>query len=238
VDLVDVALVAAIMALAAAVQGAVGFGLNLFAAPLVILIEPELVPGPLIASAVVLTMLMVWREPEGANLRELGWAYAGRLPGTVLGALALAAVPAAKLDLFFGGLILLAVAITACGLRIAPSSPTLVGAGAVSGFMGTATSVGGPPMALLYQHEEGAMLRGTLARYFTIGGSISIVTLVVAGRFDGDDAIASLLLVPAVLFGFAVSGPLTRHLDKGHTRTAVLVLSGVAAAVAVIKSVL
>jgi uncharacterized membrane protein YfcA len=237
-DLADLALVAAIMAFAAAVQGAVGFGLNLFAAPLVILIEPELVPGPLIASAMVLTILMVWREPEGAQLRELGWAYAGRLPGTVLGALALAAVPTDQLDLFFGVLILLAVAITACGLHIKVTSPTLAGAGAVSGFMGTATSVGGPPMALLYQHEPGGMLRGTLARYFTIGGFISIATLVITGQFDGEDAVASLLLIPAIILGFAVSGPLTRHLDKGHTRTAVLVLSGVAAAVAVVKSLL
>jgi uncharacterized membrane protein YfcA len=237
-DLVDLALVAAIMAFAAAVQGAVGFGLNLFAAPLVVLIEPELVPGPLIASAMVLTVLMVWREPEGAALRELGWAYAGRLPGTVLGALALAAVPADRLDLFFGALILAAVGITACGLHVEPSTPTLAAAGTVSGFMGTATSVGGPPMALLYQHEPGSMLRGTLARYFTIGGMISIVTLVIAGQFDGQDAVASLLLIPAILVGFFVSGSLTAHLDRGHTRTAVLVLSGVAAAVAVLKSVL
>ena len=46
---------------------------------------------------------------------------------------------------------------------VRPTTSTLVGAGMVSGVMGTMTSVGGPPMALVYQREQAAKLRSTLA---------------------------------------------------------------------------
>jgi len=226
------------MTVAASIQGAVGFGANLLAAPLVALVDPELVPGPLLAGAIVLTVLMTIREPEGANLRELGWAYAGRLPGTLLGAIVLVSVPEDRLQLFFGLLILAAVAITASGLHLEPRAPTLAGAGVLSGFMATAVSIGGPPIALLYQHRPGGILRGTLARYLAIGSTISLLTLIAFGQFGVDDAVASLAVIPGVMIGFGASRYMTAHLDRGHTRTAVLVLSAVAAATALAKSVL
>lgn len=224
------------MTVAAGVQGAVGFGGNLLAAPIVVLIDPELVPGPLLVGAFVLTFLMTVREPESADLRELGWAYTGRVAGTVAGALALLAVPTDDLQLFFGLLILAAVALTASGIHLAINRPSLCGTGLLSGFMATTVSIGGPPMALLYQHEGGGMLRGTLSRFLTVGTTISVLTLALIGEFGTDDAVASLALVPGTLVGFALSGRLTGHLDRGHTRTAVLVVAGVAGTVALVRS--
>ena len=59
---------------------------------------------------------------------------------------------------------------------------TLFGAGVLSGFMGTVSGIGGPPVALLYQHESGRTLRATLPRYFLVGGAITMVTLVAVGK--------------------------------------------------------
>ena len=55
------------------------------------------------------------------------------------------------MTLLFGGLILLGVCLSLSGLRLPPIRGVLVGAGALSGVMGTVASIGGPPMALLYQ---------------------------------------------------------------------------------------
>ena len=44
-------------------------------------------------------------------------------------------------------------------------------------MMGTAASIGGPPMALLLQNESGNRIRANLAVFFVIGSFISLVML-------------------------------------------------------------
>ena len=47
--------------------------------------------------------------------------------------------------------------------------------------MGTASSIGGAPVALVYQHAGGPRTRATLASIFVFGTVISIGTLAIAG---------------------------------------------------------
>ncbi len=218
-----------VSAIGAFVQGSVGFGHNLIAAPVFALVDDRLVPGPAIASAAVLVLLTVVRDRQGLHVGEVGIALVGRVPGTVLAAVAVAALPPDDLAVFFAGLVLVAVAITASGFAVRPTRSTLLGAGALSGFMGTATSIGGPPMAMLYAGEEGRRLRGTLAGFFLVGTSMSLVALVLAGTFGAEEARLSLLPVPGIVAGFVVSGRGARRLDAGHTRPAVLTVAGAAA---------
>jgi len=56
--LLPLLLASAAVAFGAMVQGAVGFGMALVAAPLLVLIRPELVPGPLLVSGLALTLLV------------------------------------------------------------------------------------------------------------------------------------------------------------------------------------
>lgn len=218
-----------VSALGAFVQGSVGFGHNLVAAPVYALVDERLVPGPAIASAGVLVLLTVLRDRQGLHLGEVGTALIGRVPGTVLAAVAVTSLPADDLAVVFAGLVLVAVALTASRFAIRPTRATLLGAGAVSGFMGTATSIGGPPMAILYAGEEGRRLRGTLAGYFLAGIAMSLVALVVAGSFGPEELRLSLLPVPAIAVGFACSSWGARRLDAGRTRPAVLTLAGASA---------
>ena len=69
------------------------------------------------------------------------------------------------------------------------------------GFMGTVSGIGGPPIALVYQHSDGPTLRGTLARYFTVGNLVAIPTLVVAGHLGRDELLPIAVLVPGALAG-------------------------------------
>lgn len=226
-----VGIVAVLLAagIGAFVQGSVGFGHNLVAAPVFALVDERLVPGPAIASAGVLVLLTVVRDRSGLHLGEVGTALIGRVPGTVLAAVAVAALSADHLAVGFAVLVLLAVGITASGVHVRPTRATLVGAGALSGFMGTATSIGGPPMAMLYAGEAGRRLRGTLAGFFLTGIAMSLLALVVTGSFGAEELRLSLLPVPAILVGFALSSWGARRLDAGRTRPAVLAVAGLSA---------
>ena len=51
-----------VVGLGSLLQGSIGFGLGLFAVPFLVLIDPRLVPGPILLASGVLTILMVHRE--------------------------------------------------------------------------------------------------------------------------------------------------------------------------------
>ena len=51
----------------ATLQGAVGFGLGLLSVPLLILIEPDFIPGPLILAAFFLNILVSLRERQSVD---------------------------------------------------------------------------------------------------------------------------------------------------------------------------
>ena len=76
----------------------------------------------------------------------------------------------------FAVLVLLAVAVSIQGRRLAPPDRNLAGAGLASGFMGTISGIGGPPIALAYLGLDGPALRATLARYFLVGNLVAIPT--------------------------------------------------------------
>ena len=150
-------------------QGAVGFGLALVAAPVLYMVDPRLVPGPMIFAALALILLTGWRDRKSIDFRGFGWGLLGRLPGTALGAAILAVLSPERLAVPLGALVLLAVGISASGVHLTPSPRTLFGAGFLSGFMGTTSSIGGPPLAMVYQHAPGRQMRGTFSSYFLVG---------------------------------------------------------------------
>ncbi len=78
---------------ASALQSSLGFGIGMFAAPIVALVDPALIPATLIMVATLVTLMVVVRERESIDLAGTGWALTGRLPGTVAGALLLAGAP-------------------------------------------------------------------------------------------------------------------------------------------------
>lgn len=225
----EIVLVLGVSLVGAFVQGSVGFGHNLIAAPVLALIDGRFVPGPSIAAATVLTLLMAVRDRRDLHLGEIRIAMIGRIPATVLAAATVALLPARPLAILFALLVLAAVAITASSTRLRPTRNTLLAAGALSGYMATATSIGGPPMAMLYANEEGPRMRGTLAGYFLLGSVVSLLALAVAGSFGAAEVGLTAVAAPGVVLGFLLSGAGARRLDAGRTRPAVLAVSAVAA---------
>lgn len=218
------------VATGAAVQGAVGIGFALVAAPLLALIDPALVPGPILVASFGLTSITALRERHAIDAAGLGWSLVGRVPGSVCGALLLAALSPATANAAIAATLLLAVGITASGVRVACNAGSLVGAGLASGVMGTVSSAGGPPLALLYQYAPGPELRSTLGTLLLAGVVVSMASLAFVGRFGLWEITSGLSLLPGMFTGFALSRPLAVVLDGGYTRRAVLSVSAVAGA--------
>jgi uncharacterized membrane protein YfcA len=185
-------------------------------------------PGPLLATAFFLSVLMALRDHESVDLRGVGWALVGRVPGTVIGATVVAAIPPREMAFLVGAMVLLAVLLMVAGTRVVRTPPALFGAGVLSGILSTTSSIGGPPVALLYQDSRGNRLRGTLSGFFLVGIAISLAGLALVGRFGRAEILSSLILFPGVVVGFLVSTRVAAILDRGHTRTAILVSSALA----------
>lgn len=230
--------VAAAILFASALQASIGFGMGMFAAPIVAMIEPAMIPGTLIMVATLVTLMVVVREREAIDLSGTGWALIGRVPGTVAGALLLAALPHQALVIVLAAVVLGGVVLTSSGWVPAARRRNVVLAGAASGLLGTATSIGGPPMALVWQRNSGAVLRSTMSSFFLVGSVISLIVLAFTGSVDGRTLKTFALLVPAAVLGYLLSRVLNRYLNPLRLRWLAIGVSATGAVVLIGRELL
>lgn len=209
--------------------------MGLIASPILILIDPRFVPGPILLSTTVLTVLLVYRERTAIDFHGIQWAMVGRLVGTVLASAILLVVSADQLVLLIGVFILSAVGMSLSGFRFDPVRPVLVVAGMLSGLLGTIASVGGPPMALVYQHAAGARIRSTMSGFFLLGTILSLGALWYVGRFGAYEIQLTLVMLPSVLTGFVLSKWTAVYVDRGYVRPAVLSVAAGAGLLVIIR---
>ena len=232
------AVLVATLAVAAAVQGLVGLGLGLVSAPVVALTAPELMPQLLLWLALIMPMVTLVREHHDIDWRGLAWSLPWRVPGTVVGVALVARLSTQTLGLMVGAMVLLSVLLTIRAVEVPVNAGTLSAAGLVSGITGTTTSIGGPPMALLYQHRSPSQIRSTLAVYFVAGAGLSLTGLATTGALELSTFLLALSLVPALVVGFALSRILVRRVPSQHIRSGVLLVCALSALAVVLKSLL
>ncbi|MGV9870221.1 sulfite exporter TauE/SafE family protein [Rhodococcus koreensis] len=225
----EFAVIALAVFLASCMQASIGFGMGMLAAPVVALVDPSLLPGTLIMTATVVTVMVVWREREALDLTGTGWALAGRVPGTIAGAVLLVVLPERGLSLLLAGVVLSGVVFATLGWAPPPRRRNLAVAGAASGLLGTATSIGGPPMALVMQGSKGAQLRGNMSAFFLVGSTLSVAVLAATGSVHRESAVMFALLAPVTVLGYVASRFVNRHLDASRLRRTSIAVSCVGA---------
>lgn len=221
--------------LGAMLQVSIGFGLGMIAAPVLAIVDPSLVPAVNLVLACCVTAGVLVQDGASLDVRGAGWALAGRVPGVVAGTLLVVLLPRRMLALLVVAAVFIGVAITVYGFRPRPSRHAVVVAGAMSGLMGTATSIGGPPMAMVWAQFAGPRLRSTMGAFFLVGSAMSLAALTLAGAVRAADLRYSLLLVPAAAVGFLLARPVGRRLDVRRTRIAAMAMSVTGAAVLVVQ---
>src|SRR3546814_11444064 len=108
-------------------------------------------------------------------------------------------------------------------LPVRPSTQLV--AGVVSGVTGTAAGIGGPPLALLYQHRPGSTIRSTLAAAFLVGTALSLATLAVAGEVGASQVLLGLGLPPLVVVGSLTGRRFHDWLPQGPLRPTLLLFT-------------
>ncbi len=210
--------------LGSVVQSSIGLGLALMAAPAMVFAGPEMMPGALLITTMTLPVLTMLGDRHAIDWGGLAWSLPARVPGALAGAWLVGVLTPEALGAVVGVMVLLAVAATLWAVRIRIGPASLMTAGALGGVTGTATAIGGPPLALLYQHESAPRVRGTLGGYFSLGAIISMGALLLNGELAAEQVATGLALVPFVLTGFLAGRPLRARLGAGPVRTALLVV--------------
>lgn len=218
-----------VTAAGAAVQGTIGIGFGVLSVPILSLVNPVLAPVPQLLLAAPLAMSMAWRERTHIERRGVIWLLAGRIPGALLGLGLLAIATQRTLDLGIALSVLVAIAIMGTGVKVPRSRATEFGTGLLAGVMGMVASMGGPPAALLFKDTKGAIVRSTLAMFFSFGLMVTVAFRVAGGRITSDDLILTLLLLPGAIVGYLASYRLRSQADGSTIRLAIYAISTIAA---------
>lgn len=228
---------AAATAVGATMQGAIGFGMNLVTVPVLALVQPKALPVTVIVLGIPISAGMARYEWKSLDRAGVAWIIAGRVPGTVAGALIVAAVSTSVLQALAGGIVLALVVASVVTPPLRVHRGTQLAAGVVSGVTGTSAGIGGPPLALLYQRHPGPTMRATLAASFMLGTVLSLVTLGAAGQVGADQVFLGAGLAPVVIAGSIAGRRFHRWLERGWLRPAVLTFAAVTAVTALIHAV-
>ncbi|MBY7668249.1 sulfite exporter TauE/SafE family protein [Vibrio anguillarum] len=215
------------------VQTAIGFGLAIVAAPLLFLISADYVPAPICIVALFISILNALKHRSNIELGGLKMALIGRVPGSIAGGILLVLVSTDVLALWLGLLVLFAVAVSLLPYRIEPTPIKMGIAGFFSGFFGTSSAIGGPPMALILQHQEANQLRGNLSAFFVFSSIISLMIQIPAGFLTLHHLWITIPLIPSAWLGYKLAMMTTQSLPKDNIRFAALLLCTISGVTAV-----
>jgi uncharacterized membrane protein YfcA len=216
------ALLGVTVLVAAFVQGATGLGFALISGPVVGIVSPRLLPVFLLVQMIPLNGYVAWRERHALDGAGTTWISIGRFVGTFGGLGVLFLVTEQQLGLLIGVSTVLAVLMTLLAPAFEPGKGAFLIAGLVTGVTETSTGIGGPPLALVYQHRPAPVLRSSVAACFLIGEVISLGVLAISDSIGRDQLRTAFLLLPAVLVGALLSRLVHHRLDGRMMRYLVL----------------
>jgi uncharacterized protein len=205
-------------------QTALGFGMAVVAAPVIVMIKPEWVPVALTVSALFLSTLNSWNQRRYIQLRKMIIPFVTRLPGTALGLWLLLQLNAMALQICVAIVVLLAVVFSLFGRQFDYTAGRLGVAAFISGIMGTTTSVGGPPMALVMQFGEPQVIRANLSLYFAYSCTVSLTGYYFSGLLQERLFVESLSFLPFCLLGYFFGIKAQPYVDAGRFRSILLLL--------------
>ena len=217
-------------------QRATGGAFGMVVAPLVALVAPAFMPAGVLLVSLAVTFFCTPLPLGTIVWRELLPMVAGRGMGAIVAAVLVALAPdPGTVAVLVALAVLLGVGVSVAGKRVAMSPVSLAGAGALSGLTGTLTSVGAPPVLLLYQDVPATKARPTLNAFFMLGVALSLVALAWRGRVGAADAGFALAMAPAIMLGFAVARPVMGWLRGRSIRPLVLGLASLASVLILLR---
>ncbi|MGB3423003.1 MAG: sulfite exporter TauE/SafE family protein [Castellaniella sp.] len=217
-------------------QGCSGMGFAMLSAPIVTLFAPGLIPVMLLVLMIPLNAYIGWRERAAIDWRGVKLISVGRFAGTFLGLWILLVVNLHQLSLLIGWSTLIAAVVAMLSPSFELGKKGLGLVGLITGVTETSTGVGGPPLALAYQHKSGAVLRSTVALCFLVGEVISLIVLAIGGKVDTDALIVTMQMLPFLVLGSYASKFVHHRLDGPLLRYLVLGFSSISGIVVILQA--
>ncbi|WP_394154360.1 sulfite exporter TauE/SafE family protein [Vibrio maritimus] len=206
------------------IQTATGFGMAIVAAPLLLYISPSYIPGPIIIVGLFIALVNTFKYRTQISLSGLKQSTIGLLPGTCVGAAVLYIIDVAQLSVLLGTTVLIAVVASLLPFKIGVTPNRLMVAGFFSGFLGTSSGIGGPPMALLLQHQNVNQIRASLAAFFLMSSILSVLIQIPIGYMSLQHLLLALPLIPSGYAGHKLAVSVLHQLSPKLVRTVSLIL--------------
>lgn len=219
-----------ILFLASTALSALGFGMGMIAMPVLGLLIGVKQATPLIGLlAFVMSVLVVVRDGRHVQWRSIRWLVVGRYLGIPLGVYVLASVPEGPIVRTLGVLVILFALYRLFWRRPLPIRPNVgwdLTASFLSGSLGAAFSIGGPPIiAYVTLHDwDPPAFRATMHGLGVITGLFVLLSHGIAGLWTPDVLRLFACGLPVMLVGLLVGRKLNRILDRKSFRTAINVV--------------
>jgi uncharacterized membrane protein YfcA len=215
-----------------------GQAFGLICAPLIALAAPSHIPAVILLCGLPVMIYSIKWDWTEVRWREISYAFAGRVAGAIVAATVIALMADKNfISVCVAISVLLGVAISLTSFAVAINPLSLLIAGFLSGAMATLTSVGAPPMALLYQGASFGHVRATLNAFFLFGALASVGALLVYGLIKFSDVALALALLPAIWLGTLVGDVALKRLTITSLRPFTLVISTFAAVVLLLRTI-
>ncbi len=221
----ELILVLLITAAGAIVQGSAGIGLGLIAGPILLSIDVDFAPGPLLLGGLVIGARHMTAEWDDLDRPALSRALLGLPIGLFAGLAILRVMATDTLSLTVGLLICVAAVGLLSGASLHRTNSTDVVTGASAAFTSVTAAIPGPPLVIGFADLEPRCLRCTVSAFVAVTGVVVFFGLVAIGRFGWHEAALLGTMIPGLVLGLVLSRWTRPLLDRGWFRPAVLLLS-------------
>ena len=220
----------AIALLASTCQSVTGFGFAPVMTPLLALAwDVKLAVATSMVLGTVNLVLLLFEVRGQVSMARVLWLFAGFIAGVPVGIILLERLDADTLKVMVATTVIVASTLFYVSPGIGGGEDTRTGrliAGALSGSIGSSTSLSAPPIAL-YLVGRGldmASFRATTLVFFLPSNIVIILALAFVGRITGDVLLLSAAALPALALGVAAGAWLRRHVQPERFRVLVLAI--------------
>tara|TARA_Y100000766_G_scaffold116633_1_gene100305 strand:+ start:3046 stop:3765 length:720 start_codon:yes stop_codon:yes gene_type:complete len=236
-SIADYLLALVFLAVGGGVQATLGIGAGLVAGPALTVIEPELLPGPMLAMAMVVNVRNAVADRQSTHVLAWKRALLGAPLGLGLGAVVLSFTNVKTLSLLVSFFVLGAVALQLSGLK--PPSGTISDyiAGTATAFSSTVAALPGPMFVVFHGHRPPGTVRGTLASFMLLVTPAILLFLAIDGRFGFRQFALAVALAPGMFLGLLLGKALRPRISIDRFRVIILSVASLSAVAVIIRTI-
>lgn len=214
---------------ASTMQSITGFGFNIVGTPILMMfIAPKQVISLAIFGALILNLMVIHKTKGQGSMQMVLPMFAASTVGILPGVYVLKIADGSLLKLAVGIIVIIMSAAMAFNFSVTIKRERLaaVVAGGIGGFMGGATSMSGPVVAmfLMNQKQDKAAFRANLVRFFCLGNIMTLATMYFMGAVDTTVFGLAGYIVPGVLVGTWLGEKAFRRVSPSLFRQLVIVV--------------